>query len=479
MAASSQPGTTRFLGESWASWSPEDADQSTCIDSDDEIYPELEMDFPSSNPSIGPDNAVSFNSSPMHPPPNFAQDASLVSIQGPELIMPSIHEDYAEDGSWFFPRPSDRAELARNSPSRVPTDSTHDNRKQNDQVLPNETPSPHIKGGLGNHRLSKQPLLVGVLLLFAAYLVKISFSSSITNRASSMQPASEMLNQAKPPRRYQLILDSRARLGQIFNPSNEAASVLPMLLKDSESEVGDLCSLWAADMGSKHELEFECNNTLVGIRQIRELVGSLLWRLVPATLDDIDRELARIKRLIDHSSVTMEWDSMSDRIMAALHLHLKRPTSKQAISEVWYKQAETAFELAVSKQVNQISYLQELLNLFHTHLQPISDVVSNSRSEEETTRCGSHYLDDEGNTSLASFLKNIRCTVAGSLALLSFSPEGRRPANYIRGEIKRTFRSKLERADVKQQTAAIAVNTLVTQLREIQRDWEERDHKAL
>ncbi|PGH30425.1 hypothetical protein GX50_06799 [[Emmonsia] crescens] len=479
MASSSQ----RLLGESWASWSSEDADQSTCIDSDDEIYPE--MDFLSSNPSTGPDNAVSFDGSLMQPT-HFPQNASsMVSTPGPELIMPSIHEDYTPDGSWFVARPStqaanplgSRGPVSRDPPSRVPTESTRDNNneKRVDQVVSNKSPSAsRITDCLGNHRFHTKPLLlVGILLLIVGYLGKTSFSFITTVSTSIMQqPGPDAFSRVKPPRRYQLILDFHARLGQLLNPSNEAASLLPMLLKDGESEVVDLCGFWADDMGSKHELEFECNNALVVIRQARELIGSLFWRHGSVALDDIDRELARIKILLASSSVN-EFDSLGDRIMAALNLHSKRPTSKQAISEAWYRQAETAFELAVSKQVNQISNVHELLNLFHTRLQPISEIVSNSRTEEEATRCGSHYTGGERDTSLASFLKNIRCTVEGSLTLLlPFSPKGLRPATYISGAVKQTIREKLRRADEKQQAAAMVANTLVTQLKDLQRDWE-------
>ncbi|EEQ89667.1 uncharacterized protein BDCG_04787 [Blastomyces dermatitidis ER-3] len=465
MASSSQSQTFRSLGESWASWSPEDADQLTCIDSDDEIY--SEMDFPSSNPSTGPDNSSQLQ------PSHFLQDASIVSSPGPELIMPSIHEEYSPDGSSFVRHPSTQA---ANPPgpgirlTQVPAKSPHNNVTRSIQALPSRRPSSNITDRLGSREYSRKPLLAGILLLCALYLVTTLLSPSMTESPSATKSGPETSYRSKLPHRYQLILDSRARLGQLLHPSNEAASLLPVLLKESESEVVELCGLLADDMGSKLELEFECNNALVVIRQARELIESLFWHGSVA-LDDIDRELARIKRLLVHSPKN-ELDSLSDRFMATLNLHFfKRPIPRQPISEAWWREAEATFALAVSKQLKQIAYVRELLSLFHTRLQPIGKIVSNPRSEEEATLCGSHSPSGEKVPSLASFLKNVRCAVEGSLALLlPFSPKRRRPANDINGVVKRNIWSKLRHADEKQRTAAIVASTLVSQLRDLQGD---------
>ncbi|KLJ07277.1 hypothetical protein EMPG_17224 [Blastomyces silverae] len=472
MTSSSQSQTSRSLGESWASWSPEDADQLTCIDSDDEIY--AEMDFPSSNPSTGPDNSSQLQ------PSHFLQDASIVSLPGPELIMPSIHEEYTPDGSSFDPHPSSQAANPPGSRepapgpgsrlSQVSAKSPHNNETRSDQAPSSRRPSSNIIGRLRSREYSRKPLLAGVLLLCALYLVKTLLSPSMTESLSATKSGQEASYRLKPPHRYQLILDSRARLGQLLHPSNEAASLLPALLKDSESEVVELCGLLADDMGSKLELEFECNNALVVIRQARELIESLFWHGSVA-LDDIDRELTRIKRLLAHSSMN-ELDSLSDRFMATLNLYFfKRPIPRQAISEAWWREAEATFELAVSKQLEQIGYVRELLGLFHTRLQPIGGIVSNPRSEGEATLCGSHPPSGENEPSLASFLKNMRCAVEGSLALLlPFSPKPRRPTNDINGAVKRNIWSKLRHADEKQRTAAIVASTLFSQLRGLQGD---------
>ncbi|OJD23812.1 hypothetical protein ACJ73_04835 [Blastomyces percursus] len=472
MTSSSQSQTSRSLGESWASWSPEDADQLTCIDSDDEIY--SEMDFPSSNPSTGPDNSSQLQ------PSHFLQDASIVSSPGPELIMPSIHEEFTPDGTSFVTYPSNQAanppgsgELAPgpgNRFARVSAKSPRNNEVRSDQALSIRRPSSNMTDRLRSCKYSRTPLLAGILLLCALYLVKTLLSpGGMTESLSVTKPGPEASYRTKGPHRYQLILDSRARLGQLLHPSNEAAYLLPTLLKDSESEVVELCGLLADDTGSKLELEFECNNALVVIRQARELIESLFWHGSVA-LDDIDRELARIKRLLAHSPMH-ELDSFSDRFMAILNLYFfKRPIPRQAISEAWWREVEATFEHAVSKQLEQIGYVRELLSLFHTRLQPIGEIVSTPRSEEEATLCGSHSPSSEKDPSLASLLKWMRSTVAGSLALLPFSPKPRRPANGINGAVKRNIWSKLRHADEKQRTAAIVASTLVSQLRDLQGD---------
>ncbi|PGG99731.1 hypothetical protein GX51_06184 [Blastomyces parvus] len=473
MASSSQSQTSRSLGESWASWSPEDADQLTCIDSDDETY--SEMDFPSSNPSTGPDYSSQLQ------PSHFLQDASMVSLPGPELIMPSIHEEYTLDGSLFGPHPSTQAANPPGSGepapgpgnplSQVSAESPGKNEMRSDQVLSSRRSSSNItdRFRLWSREYSRKPLLAGVLLLCALYLVKTLLSPTMTESPFATTSGPGAAGRSNPPRRYQLILDSRARLGQLLHPSNEAASLLPTLLKDSESEVVELCGLLVDDMGSKLELEFECNNALVVIRQARELIESLFWHGSVA-LDDIDRELARINKILAHSSMN-DLEGLSDRFMATLNLHFfKRPVPKQAISEAWWREAEATFELAVSKQLEQIRYVRKLLSLFHTRLQPIGEIVSNPRPEEEATLCGSHPRRGEKYPSLASFLQDMRCAVEGSLALLPFSPKPRRPADNIKPAVTQNILSKLRHADEKQRTAAIIASTLVTQLRDLQRD---------
>ncbi|EEH50559.1 uncharacterized protein PADG_06638 [Paracoccidioides brasiliensis Pb18] len=476
MASSSQPRVSRLLGESWASWSPEDADQSTCIDSDDEFYSGL--DLPSSNPSTVPDNSLSIDSSPM-PQFGFLQDASMISLSGPELVMPSIHQDYSPDGSWVVSHPSpltsnppaSRYTGAASSINPLPIDTPRGHGKQEKQRNHTFSRSSHVTDDLGRPKLSTKYLLIGILLPFAVYLARVTFLSWATEGTKSATSSeSAPFTLEGTPRQLELLMDARARLWQILSNSSISASQIPGLLKGCELAVVELCSLWTDDMGSKHEVEFECDNALIAVLQAKETSRSLYWHSGSA-LDEIDRELSRIKRSLITTTVD-ESNSLVDLIMEALNMRLNRPAVKSGISDAQYRQAEAAFELAVSKLLTQANYILETLNSFQSRLQSIAEIISKFNGDQDTSGCWSHHPGGEGGDLFATLIQNIKCTLEESL-FLSFGPKlGGRPSVNIGGSLKTTIQSQLSRADQQQQLVVIVVNSLVSQLKQLQKDWD-------
>src|SRR5215471_19327046 len=95
---------TPFLGESWATWQPEEEDEVTNIETDEDIgSPAFDSSFESARVRTSSHDGESSQSQRGIP-----QDASLASLSGPELIMPSIHEDFSGDSSWVVPHPENQ-----------------------------------------------------------------------------------------------------------------------------------------------------------------------------------------------------------------------------------------------------------------------------------------------------------------------------------------------------------------------------------
>ncbi|KAK2777695.1 hypothetical protein FQN53_002077 [Emmonsiellopsis sp. PD_33] len=479
MPPSNQPGNSRFLGESWASWSPEDADQATCIDSDDGIY--SEMDFPLSNPSSAPDNTLSFDESPAAgAPPLPAPDASVASdISGPELIMPSIHEDYTPDGSWVVPGPSNIRLVRRTGPANSVNRTAQrrfegDEKRQDERRLP-RSPSSYLTNELNYRNVPAKSILIGILLLLGLYSIQAALFPSMipviirwpfTSPAYSGPEAND--SESFPPR-YQSILNARSQLELILNNSSDSASGLPGYLKRSESAIVDACAVWTDDMGSKHEIEFECDNALVTIRQAKERSRFLYWRSGSVALDGLDRELGRMHRALGAASVD-ESDGILGRILTTFNMHSKKQPARPDLSQPQYRRGETAFELALGKQLEQAVSLQEALSSFQTKLQSIHEIASRVDNESGSPDCWRHgYVGDKTN-SLSSILRNIKCTLRETLAH-SFNSGEPHSAGELHSNLQSVMQ-KLKQADEEQMAAAIVANSLVSKLIELQGEWD-------
>ncbi|PGH02781.1 hypothetical protein AJ79_07546 [Helicocarpus griseus UAMH5409] len=474
MSSSRRPDTSRFLGESWASWSPEDADQSTCIDSDDEVF--AGMDFPSSIPSTGPEDSQLVEGSPMQQfhPAQGAQDGPAVSVAGPELIMPSIHEEFTTDGSWVVSRPSaetansltSRALQSANPPSRVPPPSARSDEKRGGFALPKKSRFSRITDDLGHRSFTAKSILTGILLLVLAWSIKTVLPPWMTQVSIfPISPGRDMLNPTELPAHYQALLDARTRFGRILSASSVSASELPNLLKRSESSIVDLCDLWTEDMGSKHEVEFECDNAFVAIRQAREGASFLSRGSGSVALDEVDREMSRMKRSFTTSSRN-EVEGLVGRILNLFSLHSRQPR-QQFSSEAQYRRAETALDIAVSKQLKQVSYILEMLNSFQSRLKSISEIASRLEIEPEFTSCWSHRPDDRKDVSFASLFRNLRCTLEETL-LRPFNSGAQGSAYHVSRDLKSGIQTKLARAEEHQRPAVTVANALASQLKGLQ-----------
>ncbi|KAK2813794.1 hypothetical protein FQN50_000194 [Emmonsiellopsis sp. PD_5] len=477
MPPSNQPGNPRFLGESWASWSPEDADQATCIDSDDGVYSEL--DFPLSNPSSGPDNTLSFDESPVVPPVPASDPSVASDISGPELIMPSIHEDYTQDGSWVVPRPS----AIRPEPRTGPANSVNttpprrvegDEKPRDERRLP-RSPLSYLTDELRYGSVSVKSLLIMISLLFGLYSIEAAFFPYMIPAiirwpfTSTAYSGPETKDSESFPPRYQSILNARSRLELILNNSCDSASGLSGYLRRSESAIVDACAVWTDDMGSKYEIEFECDNALVTIRQAKERSRFLSWRSGSVAQDGLDRELGRMHRALSAASVD-ESDGILGRILTTFNMGPKKRPTRPDLSQDQYRRGETALELALGKQLEQAVSLHETLSSFQTRLQSIHEIASRVDNESGSPDCwGRGYVGDK-TYSLSSILRNIKCALRETLAH-SFNSGEPQAAGDIHLNLQ-SIMQKLKQADEEQMAVAVVANSLVSQLIELQGEWD-------
>ncbi|PGH26509.1 hypothetical protein AJ80_01823 [Polytolypa hystricis UAMH7299] len=480
-----QPAGAPHLGASWATWLPEDAEASTYIGSDEEL--ELGSDIPSSDPSNM--EPLSFPSHATRTPSHHSQEPLLqpyMSFSGPELVMPSIHEDNDADGSWLMPRESmptsySRVEAVNNTSDHPATEvlaqagAAHAGTRSRSR-------HESLKGKRynGDYSILRRRMGYGLSIALVIFVLPLLFAQLVLQFPSfcgipvlsSIHHCKVTVSRPAEDRqgnhlilRYEPVLRAFSQLENILDRASKSASVIPTLLKSSDMTARDLCHDLKQDyIASRHEISFECQSALTSIQEAKERSDGLTRRLNFVIDDGLAPDARRMQKLLAASSSHADEGWGLYRFISRLYPSQSGfSTSRQAMFESQLERCESTLDHVTRSQMDQARRILDLLSEFSGRLQSVEEIILSSDAN-------ANHEGSDPFRQIISWFQRVKHTWEQTLAeTFDIQPP---TSSDPWQELKLQALEKLRDANERQRGAAAVLNAFVAEVQQFQGETE-------
>lgn len=367
-----------ILGESWATWVPEDVDQDLDGDNDDDKESLLDSDL----------RSCSFTGAIIDSRPMENSPLSESSHMGPELIMPSIHEGVDEHGSWVLPHASVPDD---NSPFSRATMSFEKRTEQQSKSPPPGVPRKtriYPKYSFIKRLTIKRTLghvLVGIGLGIACFIMYNIFLRSRTPRSQQILATSVDENTTFPDNSYENMAESSpeydtetfySEISKLANNAQRETHHISEFFKDSEVAANDLCGiLFREYVGSKYEIEFECQTISLTIRRAKEEFVLLTGRSGSFLTEELAFRINQFRETFENERHPPKHQTAFQRFLNKYISSATRANDSDGILAQRRDRYRHQIEQIVSSQRQRTSTVSSNLEQFEIGLQSIGQIL--------------------------------------------------------------------------------------------------------